>query len=150
MEYVVWIILICCSAANGLIYSDELLPHKYLYMAGVLVVSAVMIIFYYRHTKSWCIEGEFGHKRDYYEYHESIFIRSLVIVILMVFISLIYFKRISGGLWVGEIMACISFSICSIREAKYIWKCGPKYFRAHFFDKIKANHIRSAFLQWMC
>lgn len=131
MEYVIWIALICCSVANGLIYSHEFLSYRYLYMAGVSLISVMLIILYYRYTKSWCRSEDEIQCVHYYEYHESVFIRSFMLTILMVIIALFCFP---GGVLVGLITAGICFLICSFREVKYVWKYGPNYIYGPFFN----------------
>ena len=107
----VWISLVCCGVANGVIYSLVAPPERYLYIGAVLLVCFILVGIHRHFTKDLLDE-----KRDYDEDYCSVFIVSAVTVLILALVALIVGVI---AVAVGLITSGIGFVLASVRESTY-------------------------------
>lgn len=132
----VWLGLICCSAANGIIWYFDEIPDAYMLL--VLLLCAVLIVVHRHCTRKWCkarakengrTEGVYG---DYDEDHPSIFLISgaissglMLVCGVLLLISIFFgsaiasYSSIISSCFVGLLTASIFFAGAFLREAMY-------------------------------
>lgn len=112
----VWVSLVCCGVANGLVYGYVKSPEKYLYMLVVAVVCCLLLVIHYRSTRKWCESRNGEDNRDYDEDHFPIFINSTFVAFLLMLIACVFCH---AYVVIGLLTMLISFIVASLREAIY-------------------------------
>lgn len=131
----VWFALICCSAANGVIWYFDELP----WMLLVLLIGVALLIVHRAYTKNWCTraknsrsDGVYG---DYDEDHPCMFMFSFLIsvvtsIVIMVIWGVLFlvsmissvvapYLAIVSSCFVGSLTALVFFTAASCREWMY-------------------------------
>ena len=141
MIKLVWLGLICCSAANAIICYFETIPN--VYILGVVLICCVLVWLHRHCTKKWCKQkleedskdGEVIY-RDYDEVRSSPFLSSFLVALVLtaifgvslVILFLLQLKlsftfapyfAIILSCFIGSLTATISFAVALIREAEY-------------------------------
>lgn len=111
--FLLWLGLVCCGVANGLIYDNVQTLQSYYYMVIPSAIAVMILIIHRICTRNWCDSGD--------NHHSSIFGGSAVISFVMVIASLFasHTGDVSSGFLVGCLTVMIAFSIAAIKERSY-------------------------------
>ena len=129
----IWFGLICCSAANGVIWYSEEIPDVWMLLVIFLCVVLVLVHRYY--TEKWCNDKNDENHRDYDVDHFPLFVNSLFISLIFTVIACIF----STSCAIAGLTATIFFVVASIREAMYTWNRGSLYWPPFFILEISWN-----------
>lgn len=113
----VWVALVCCGIANGLIYSYVASPTMYLYMLVVALLCCVLLVIHNHSTKKWCKNREKEEENmDYDEDHFPLFLNSTLLAFVLMLIACVVG---STACIIAMVTMLISFMIAALREALY-------------------------------
>jgi len=114
--FLLWIGLVCCAVANGLIYDHVNVPDKYYYMMIVCLVAAVLLVVHRIYTKHWYPI------KDVNSQHGPIFIASMFTSFVVGGSSLfaVHVGEVSWGFSFGCLTGFILFGIAASKENSYI------------------------------
>ena len=110
---IIWLGLVCCSVANGLIYSGMTSFRRYVLMLLIILLAALFIQIYYRFTK----DLKDKEHTEYEEYRIPIFTKSALLAISVLIVASIFGW---AGVIVSSITAMLSFIVALCREMEYI------------------------------
>ena len=51
--FIIWLGVVCCGIANGLLYSNLETPKNFIFMSLVSIICAVILVLHRRITKNW-------------------------------------------------------------------------------------------------
>ena len=111
--FLLWLGLVCCGVANGLIYDHVEAPQNYYYMVSVCFVDLVILVVYCIYTRDWCREDSL---------HSQVFGFSAFFAagaFLMCFF-LASPDKVSWGTFVGGITMFLSFAFAMVKEGDYV------------------------------
>ena len=121
MIFIVWLALICCSIANGILFACKELPYRWIYIICSSLVGLFFLCIYNHHTKKWCknIEGNQSIRYDNkYHYRDPLFYSSAMASFIFLIFGCV--AGINPGIIVGIVTAFVLFAIAAIRESKYL------------------------------
>lgn len=106
----IWLGVVFCGIANGLLYYYVTSPDKYIYMSVVALLCIGFIILYYHHTKNW------SNNMDYDEDRRPVFTYSAFGVCLIVIFASVYHL---SGVSVAGFTILFPFLAMNNRESMY-------------------------------
>ena len=111
-----WLGLICCGVANGLIYDCVKTPVSYCYIGIVSVCALSMLVIHRHYTKSWCKRKE-EKESDY----PLVFVGTAAISVLVGVESILVMRSEGGscGFFIGCLTVFIASCIAAMREKSY-------------------------------
>ena len=115
--FLLWLGLVCCGVANGLIYDHVQAPQSYHYMMIPSIIAVILLIIHRVYTRHWygaIIEGD--------EHHPSIFSGSAVISFIVTLSSLfaVHTGEVSWGFFVACMTMLLAFTIATLKERSYV------------------------------
>lgn len=114
--FLLWLGLICCAVANGLIYDRVQAPEINHYLLIVGLVAAILLAIHRFYTRHWeAIEDE--HSK-----HSSVFISSTIVSVIVGVSSLfaVHVGEVSWGFPFGCFTAFVLFGVAALKERKYV------------------------------
>ena len=114
--FFLWLGLICCAVANGLIYDRVQVPEINHYLMLVGLVAVILLAIHRLYTRHWeTIE-------DVHSKHNSVFIPSTIVSVVVGLSSLfaVHVGEVSWGFPFGCFTAFILFGIAALKERKYV------------------------------
>jgi len=126
-----WLGLVCCGVANGLIYDHVETFQGYYYMMIPSMVAVILLIVHRIYTRNW-----YGPTGKGNPHHPSIFGGSAAISFIVGFASIFAVRtgEVSWGFIIALVTMFMAFGIASLREMQ-LWLriiSGP-YWVANFF-----------------
>ena len=117
-----WLGVVCCGVANGLVYDYVRIPESYCFMASIGTINIVLLIFHRFYTQDWCKSKKKGKKNTRFQYHYQIFGFSAMLSIGAFASSLLSAQagETSWGFFIGSFEVMVSFFIATARESYYI------------------------------
>ena len=117
-----WIGLICCGVANGLIYDHVEAPQSYYYMVMIGVVNVILLIYHCIYTRDWCKPKEKLWKNERRQEHFQVFELSAMFSAAAFLSSVLTSQtgETSWGFFIGSAMVMVSFFIATARESYYV------------------------------
>lgn len=117
--FLLWLGIVCCSVANGLIYDHVSAPERYYYMVIPSVIAVILLIFHRIYTRNWC---ELKKKNGKVHYHSQVFGISAMFSSAMFLSTLLCIQtgEMSWGMFMGSVTAMVSFFIATARESHYV------------------------------
>jgi len=115
--FLLWLGLVCCGVANGLIYNHVQTPQSHYYMVITSITAVILLIIHRVYTRHWygaIIEGD--------EHHSSIFSGSAVISFIVTLSSLfaVHTEEVSWGFFVACMTMLLAFTITAMKERSYV------------------------------
>lgn len=104
--FLIWLGVICCGIANGLLYSNLEMPKNLIFMSLVCAVCIVLLLFHRRITRDWKISSYVP--VTWHEFHLPVF---RITMLLSFFFLLILIFRYQY--YEVHIVACITILIAS-------------------------------------
>ena len=116
MLMLIWLGLICCGIANGLIYDHVQVPERYYYMMLVLFIGVIILLIHRFYTWKWKPTKDVNYQ------HVPLFISSMITSIIVGVSSLfgINTGELSWGFFFGCITGFLVFGLASLRENYYL------------------------------
>jgi hypothetical protein len=110
--FLLWLGLVCCGVANGLIYDHVQTPECCYYMAITSIIAVILLIIHRVYTRNWYAE----------DHHSSVFGGSAVILFIVTLSSLfaVHTGEVSLGFFVACMTMLLSFCIATIQEMSYV------------------------------
>ena len=118
-----WLGLICCGVATGLIYDHVQAPQSYYYMVAIGTVDVILLIYHRIYTRDWCKPKKKLKKNERRQQHFQVFGISAIFSIAA-FLSSVPFLQTgecSWGFFIGSAMLMVSIFIATARESDYVW-----------------------------
>lgn len=115
--FLLWLGLVCCGVANGLVYDHVQAPQSYYYMVISSIVAVILLIIHRVYTRHWygaSIEGD--------EYHPSVFSSFAVILFVVTLSSLfaVHTGEVSWGFFIGSSTMLLAFTVATLKERSYV------------------------------
>lgn len=120
--FLIWLGIVCCGVANGLIYDYIEAPQSYYYMAAIGVLNVFPLVYHRVYTRDWRKPKKKVKKNERRQEHFQVFTLSALFSIGAFASSLLSAQtgETSWGLFVGCTMVMVSFFIATARESYYI------------------------------
>ena len=115
--FLIWVGLICCGVANGLIFDHVQAPQSYYYM-GIATFMAVILLLVHRiYTRKWSSPFDATDP-----HHPMIFGGSSILFFFVMICSLLgaFTEEVTWGFFIGCLTMFISFAIALTRERQYV------------------------------
>ena len=115
--FLIWLGLVCCGVANGLIYDHVQAPQSYYYMVISSIVAVILLVVHRVYTRNW-----YDPIDEIDNHHSSVFSGSAVILFIVTLSSLfaVHTGEVSWGFFVACMTMLLSFCIATIRERSYV------------------------------
>lgn len=115
--FLIWLGLICCGVANGLIFDHIVTPQSYYYMAVVSVVAVGILIAHRIYTRKW---SKPFNATD--PHHPMIFGGSSILFFFVTICSVLgaLTGEVTWGFFIGCVTMFVSFSIALTKERLYV------------------------------
>ena len=114
--FLIWLGLICCGVANGLIYDHVQAPQSYYHMVISSIIAIILLIVHRIYTRNWHSPTD---EAD--PHYTVIFGGSAIISFIVGFASIfaVHTGEVSWGFLIALVTVFISFGIASLREMHY-------------------------------
>ena len=118
----IWIGLICCGVASGLIYDHVEVPHSYYYMVIPSAIAIMLLVIHYHYTMDWCKPRNKAKKNGIRHQHFQVFGLSAMFSAAAFLSSVLSVRsgETSWGFFIGSAMVAVSFFIATARESNYV------------------------------
>lgn len=112
-----WLGLICCGMANGLIYDHVEAPQSYYYMMIPSIIAVILLVVHRIYTRHWYSPT------DESDPHHTIMFGGSVAISFIVGLSSLFAVRtgeVSWGFFIACVTMFVSFCIARMRESAYV------------------------------
>jgi hypothetical protein len=115
--FLLWLGLVCCGVANGLVYDHVQAPQSYYYMVISSIVAVILLVVHRVYTRNW-----YDPIDEIDDHHSSVFSGSAVILFIVTLSSLfaVHTGEVSWGFFVACTTMLLSFCIATIKERSYV------------------------------
>ena len=115
--FLIWLGLVCCGVANGLVYDHVQAPQSYYYMVISSIVAVILLVVHRVYTRNW-----YDPIDEIADHHSSVFSGSAVILFIVTLSSLfaVHTGEVSWGFFVACTTMLLSFCIATIKERSYV------------------------------
>lgn len=115
--FLLWIGLVCCSIANGIIYDNVDCSERFNYILIPCIIASILLITHFIITNKWektVINGR--------SFHPTVFTISAGVSFFVLIITLLSVKTndASWGAAVGVTSAFVFFVIAALTEIRYV------------------------------
>ena len=123
--FLLWLGLVCCGVANGLIYDYVSTPGRYYYMMVPSIIAIILLIFHRIYTREWSEppkKTRKNKKKIQAQRYFPVFGFSAMFSSAM-FLSAVLgvqTNEVSWGVFVGSATAVVSFFTATARESYYV------------------------------
>lgn len=116
--FLLWLGLLSCCIANGVIYDSVQVPERFYYMSVVGIISLVLLTVHRIYTRRWVPVKEAMY------HHSPVFMMSTVTSFVVCGTSLlaIHIGETSWGFFFASLTAFILYGIAALKEKAYIWE----------------------------
>jgi hypothetical protein len=114
--FFIWLGLICCGVANGLIYDHVQAPQSYYYMVIPSILAVILLVVHHIYTRNWYDAIDEGD-----EQHSPIFGGSACLSFVAGFAAIFVVQtgEASWGFFIALMTMFVSFCLARIKEADY-------------------------------
>jgi len=115
--FLLWLGLICCGVASGLIYDHVEAPQSCYYMVISSIVAVILLVVHRVYTRN-----RYDLIDEIDDHHSSVFSGSAVILFIVTLSSLfaVHTGEVSWGFFVACMTMLLLFCIATIKERSYV------------------------------
>ena len=115
--FLLWLGLVCCGVANGLVYDHVQAPQSYYYMVISSIIAVILLVVHRVYTRNW-----YDPIDEIDDHHSSVFSGSAVILFIVTLSSLfaVHTGEVSWGFFVACMTMLLLFCIATIKERSYV------------------------------
>lgn len=149
--FLLWLGIVCCSVANGLIYDHVNTPERYYYMVVPSVVAVILLIIHRVYTRDWTYPKKKSKKKVQVQYHNQVFGVSALFSSAFMVAGLLTANNgeMPWGMFVGGLTAFVVFAVATIKESDYIWNLlAVRIGSLIFYDDLFYFCLSLAFYIW--